>query len=962
MKRIAAVLLTLAAHATGAYVYYYSDTFATIDGTKWYGNGAVSIASGGGISSATTGSLISRLAIPDGTNEYEAYARLRLSQPGGKYVLYLRASLDSMLGPTSQGTFYAFELADPVFNSQGVCSATLNLYRRASGSLALLWSMNVPCRTDTVMRAVSRSNAMYVYVNNFFVSWSPDNTIVSGFPGVGVQNTPAANAVSVAQFGQADRTPPSAVLRTQVGTALFPNTVFLQWAPPADDANGSGVVRYDVLRDGVVKGGVHPATFEDPFVSTGTTYNYTLYAIDAHGNYSAPLTFAVTTPAPQAIDPVRTGIRPTGSYYGALGEAIDVRSGNVNFSLPMLGAMSRGWQFPVALSYNSQLWRSDPGGVWKLGVDSGHGFGVQLQAGSLRPYFIGQWSVGMYKFTDASGAEYRLFQTTSGSNLWYDNDSLFVTYDAAQQRLYFNNGSYWQMGCISGGEEKDAGTYYPTLIQDSNGNQVRLTYNTGLGSPVGDSSSRFASIEDVRATQQGSVLKSFSFTYTDFISAGVNYGPHLNTVTDHLGSGQSYTFAYEAVPSLASPFGGVTSYGTATYLQSVTQTGTNLAHSFQYGAGGELTKVTYPYGGYFRYEYEPFTYLGSRTVREVRRRFVKPSASATEATFTVNRDVGDSNRWVRSMTAIVDPSGTGQKVWRFFQDTSACADGAIAGLQAGYEEHIIPTVVLNRTQRWCSSPGVGHPFVWRSDTILDGVQSGRETDLDEYGNVTQVRLYDWGTPAQVKKTYAYTYLTDANYTSRYIRNRLVSATVSEGGVTKTLVTNAFDQSALTNRTGLREHDSSGYGTSFAYRGNITSTTAEPFSGTTQYDITGFPTGGTSLGVTSAWTPEANRNNTLASTGTFNGLPAAVFASTTFLAPSTITGVNTETANVNYDAYGRVANSTSSTGALTAWTYPYPTVRQSVNLRWSQTTSDGIGRLRLTERGTASTVVSALAGC
>lgn len=37
------------------------------------------------------------------------------------------------------------------------------------------------------------------------------------------------------------------------------------------------------------------------------------------------------------------------------------------------------------------------------------------------------------------------------------------------------------------------------------------------------------------------------------------------------------------------------------------------------------------------------------------------------------------------------------------------------------------------------------------------------------------------------RTYNYSYFTDANYTSRYIRNRLTHATVTGGGAVTTLV-------------------------------------------------------------------------------------------------------------------------------------------------------------------------------
>jgi hypothetical protein len=101
-------------------------------------------------------------------------------------------------------------------------------------------------------------------------------------------------------------------------------------------------------------------------------------------------------------------VRGTGSYWGAAGEQIDLMSGNLNFSLPIATAKSRGgWSANLMLSYNSQMWRKDGSVVWNVGKDIGYGLGWRLQAGSVyRVYFGG--SLQAVIFTDATGAEYRM--------------------------------------------------------------------------------------------------------------------------------------------------------------------------------------------------------------------------------------------------------------------------------------------------------------------------------------------------------------------------------------------------------------------------------------------------------------------------------------------------------------------------------------------------------------------------
>jgi hypothetical protein len=42
-----------------------------------------------------------------------------------------------------------------------------------------------------------------------------------------------------------------------------------------------------------------------------------------------------------------------------------------------------GWGVGLNLTYNSQNWRSDPGGIWNLGHDVGYGYGWRLLAGAI---------------------------------------------------------------------------------------------------------------------------------------------------------------------------------------------------------------------------------------------------------------------------------------------------------------------------------------------------------------------------------------------------------------------------------------------------------------------------------------------------------------------------------------------------------------------------------------------------
>ena len=128
-----------------------------------------------------------------------------------------------------------------------------------------------------------------------------------------------------------------------------------------------------------------------------------------------------------------------------------------------------------------------------------------------------------------------------------------------------------------------------------------------------------------------------------------------------------------------------------------------------------------------------------------------------------------------------------------------------------------------RNRRWislcCTSTSIkqNHPHLFYLFSDRPFKQKKTEQTLDTYGNITQTKLYDWGNLSSPARTYNHSYLTNSNYTSRYIFNRPTSSTVTGGGQTVTLVSNGYDSGALTARTYLYEHDTANYGTSFVYR-------------------------------------------------------------------------------------------------------------------------------------------------
>jgi hypothetical protein len=213
-------------------------------------------------------------------------------------------------------------------------------------------------------------------------------------------------------------------------------------------------------------------------VTPGANHTYTVQAVDAHWNYAQPVTAQVTVAGSGSTAPRQTGVRADGTYWGGGGEQIDVQSGNVNFTLPLFRAQGRGGRgVTFALNYNSQIWTKDNSGIWLHGQDVGYGMGWRLLAGSITPVYSALWTIDHYVFTDSTGAEYRLDRSATDPEdpaykLWTSSESVFVTYEDRTRRLRFNDGSYWIMNCEAASGETDAGTRYPTIIRDSNGNRL----------------------------------------------------------------------------------------------------------------------------------------------------------------------------------------------------------------------------------------------------------------------------------------------------------------------------------------------------------------------------------------------------------------------------------------------------------------------------------------------------------
>ena len=696
-----------------------------------------------------------------------------------------------------------------------------------------------------------------------------------------------------------------------------------------------------------------------------------------------PQVTAGTPPADSGngLDPRRVGVRAFGSYWGGAGEQIDTTSGNVNFSIPLMTLQGRGgWTIPIVLSYNSQMWRMDSGGTWLMGADVGYGLGWRLQAGSITPVWANVSQIDHYIFADATGAEYNLSVNNNG--VWSSLEGTYAVYDSNANELHQPDGSFWVMGCTSAGGEADSGTMYPTTIEDANGNQITIYYATGAGGGGPNTSARILLILDARGGGWYLPLMldgvTYQFTYnSDPI-------PHLTQITNAIGTAEQYTFSPLNGKPLYSPIDG-SAQGTTTLLEGIAVTGMGVGHSFTYGTGGEMSSLTTPLGGTLGWTYGTPTYEGTIQIREVRGRTMVPVSGGSTYSWSFGYNTSsDGSQGFHQSTTLTDLGANTQKVYT----PAVAVSGLSLVMPIAYEEHNSNgSVPLHKDYTW-TQDGNGAAYMGSVKTTLDlGTSYAAVTTttqiLDTYGNVLKSTVYDYNQSTPTK-TYNMTYVTDPNYTSIYIRNRLSQATVTTSTGTVTVAQRGYDDGpdtsggyswpitnpnytcgALQNQYGLNQHDSN-YNVNFLYRGNLTWSNNNGDINCYAYQITGVPyLAQNGAGTTINTTPSSSTNYALPGVLSPNGnsnLATSVGYASSF-AVTSVAGPNGATATTTYDTYGRPQKSTIPDGAETDYTYTYipnvqtATITTNGATQWEKTTLDGFGRTISVQTGYGSTTVN-----
>lgn len=291
-------LLVTASPQFGAVQYYATDKLTSLSSTTWAVSGKLNpSASGLSAPDPAGGSLISKIPIPDGTSEAEVIMSLTLITSGGTYTEFLGASPDARTASTAgAGSYLAFEMQSPTFDSAHNCVANFVVLQGAAGNVTALASFQHACRNGMFMRLAAQ--------NGIALVWPDEATPIelytalnSGQPGIGAYATPSGNSISEVQLGAIGRTGLPPLNQAAIKTSAFRNRINVHWSGVPVAATSSGLNAYLVYRDGSYLLRTSNVYFVDEAAAPGVTHTYTIYVVDQHFNISQGTSVDVTTPA-----------------------------------------------------------------------------------------------------------------------------------------------------------------------------------------------------------------------------------------------------------------------------------------------------------------------------------------------------------------------------------------------------------------------------------------------------------------------------------------------------------------------------------------------------------------------------------------------------------------------------------------------------------------------------------------
>jgi hypothetical protein len=260
------------------------------------GNGSVSIARGKTTTSVTGDQLVAKVTF----KTKAAGGSVAMAFTTGTALVSYSTNTDILggLGNTGGGT-YTIDTTPPTVTVTGPASGasiglgtTTTITATASDASSTITQADI--LVDGAVKTTIAGAGPYSY------RWNTTG-LTLGNHTIQARATDSAGNVgssSVITVSIADKTAPTAPTNLRV-TSLTQTSVQLAWNAATDNI---GVVNYRISRGGTTITTLNALTYTDSGLTAGTTYNYSIVALDAAGNISSAATLSAVTQAAKLGD------------------------------------------------------------------------------------------------------------------------------------------------------------------------------------------------------------------------------------------------------------------------------------------------------------------------------------------------------------------------------------------------------------------------------------------------------------------------------------------------------------------------------------------------------------------------------------------------------------------------------------------------------------------------------------
>lgn len=676
---------------------------------------------------------------------------------------------------------------------------------------------------------------------------------------------------------------------------------------------------------------------------------------------------------------LETGFKPYGSYSGSDVDSVSLTNGNLIVHIPLFSYPQRG-----PLSGNSVIFANNK--IWRVFQNCNHLTGVCTDKWlPVVSYTLGA------SITGTGG-----FSASWTYNTTYTWIYTLKSWDQSTHQMAKNlsDGSYES---IDNTGFRNDGSRSP--------NTYGTTWNRAGNQTSQDSNGNVSTSTDTL----GRTIASGQTSTSDYSGCGGSQPIVSATITNYLGpnGGNTQLKVCLASISLQTNFQAnnvdmldayLTEYsGAKNFVQSVvvyngSSWTASPAWTFEYvdrdpGDSssinyGSLTKITFPTGGSISYAYSRWALCnGDNIVVPVSRGVISRTVNANDGsgphitTYNGSTVVNGSlvpvetdpagNETLHTITGLGGSCSYYETQTQFYQGTHASGT-LLKTVQTDYMYqpnnldvvgdgtttviNVLPTRV---TTTW---PNNKITKVEKDyDSQLSLVFNGFFTE--SFGNVTEMREYDYGTgvPGALLRKTDYTYLafTNSSYRTANMIDRVASVTVYNGSGTQvSQTTYGYDEGTLSASGVTTNHVSLPTGT---LRGNQTSvhrwlnTTGGTLNTTTAFYDTGMPyqvtdPGGhvTTLAYSSANAGAYVTQTTMPTTNSPNNSAHVISGTYDFNTGllASFTDQNSQTTNYNYDPLWRISSANFPGGGQTTFNYPDLLTIERVQLMATGISTDG----------------------